>query len=343
VEATKNCLLEGATNAALDNLMKTMDTNNLMVEPTAIKSLPADDAPPTNITVKSTPTKGSPITLHCFGVGTDHDSVFLRQIADATPGGTYYFVENDSSVGSAFGDALGGILSVVAQSAVVNIVVPPEAAALGVDYVDVYHAHKVKRENGSYSVTVGDFYAEETRDVIFEVKLASPTEGGIEIPHAQVSVAYTDTIQKRPANTGQVLCAMNRPEGSNVSEPNQHVMAQWLRVFATQEMAEAEKMASSNLGAARARIQKALDAIEKTSGVNQTDPLIIQLVAELKQVLEGLATCSAYASGGAHYMQKTMQQHRMQRCSEATHDSASVYRGSKKMKMAETFAWNTKK
>jgi hypothetical protein len=81
----------------------------------------------------------APIPIHCFGYGSDHDSNILQMIADATPGGTYYFVDSDSNVKSAFGDAMGGVLSVVAQSAVVTISVPLTATALGVEIVDVHY------------------------------------------------------------------------------------------------------------------------------------------------------------------------------------------------------------
>lgn len=349
VELTKNCLIEGVSSF---EMMDTIEENSKSSSKRGFggffkkKAVPSLSAPPpTDVKVKSEPTnKAPPISLSTFGYGKDHDSDFLREVANATPGGTYYFVENDSNVGSAFGDALGGILSVVAQNAVVSIKIPTEASALGVEVVDVYHAQKVKRETGFYSVTVGDFYAEESRDVVFEVTLATPGKGcdlPSLIPHACMTLAFTDAIQKRPVKTEPVICSIDRPTGNEISAANQHVIVQWLRIYTTQELSEAEKLGNQqNLGAARAKIQKALETIKGTPGVQQTDPLIAQLTAELEQVLQGLSSRQMYASGGGHYMRKTMQSHAMQRCSEATHSSASVYRGSKKMAMAKTF--NTK-
>jgi hypothetical protein len=65
-----------------------------------------------------------PVSLFCFGYGTQHNSGTLRIMADASPGGAYYFVENDEDLSTAFGDALGGLLSVVAQSACIAQRVP---------------------------------------------------------------------------------------------------------------------------------------------------------------------------------------------------------------------------
>lgn len=349
VEATKNCLVhgDGPIPSSFDDAQDLMET---MAESRRgfgsffnKKEASEPSPPPKDVTITSGLPKTSPVSLSCFGYGKDHDSDFLRQIANATPGGTYYFVENDSNVGSAFGDALGGVLSVVAQNAVVTIQVPPEAAALGVEIVNVHHPQKLKRENGSYSVTIGDFYAEESRDVVFDMTLATPPEGGlVSIPHAEATLAYTDVIQKRPIKMGPVVCAVNRPTGTELSEANQHVLVQWLRVYATQEMTEAAELGNQQkLDAAQARIKKVMETIKTTRGVSQSDPLIAQLSAELQEVSLAFSSRQEWASGGGHYTRRTIQSHAMQRCSEATHTSASVYRGSRKMKMAKTFH-NTK-
>jgi hypothetical protein len=133
-----------------------------------------------------------PITMDCFGYGADHSATLLSELATAASG-SYYFVENDSSVGTAFGDALGGVLSVLAQNVVLNIKVAPEGAPLGAEIVSVLHKGALERENGAYSVvTVGDLFAEETRDVLFEVKLANPSTVSLApVPHVIVSMAYT--------------------------------------------------------------------------------------------------------------------------------------------------------
>ena len=64
---------------------------------------------------------------------------------------------------------MGGILSVVAQSAVLTIQVPQEA--LGVEIKEVHHERAIQRDSRSSIVNVGDFYLEESRGVIIEVTL----------------------------------------------------------------------------------------------------------------------------------------------------------------------------
>lgn len=281
----------------------------------------------------------TPITLHCFGYGKDHDSQLLSKLAtSATPGGTYYFVENDNNVGEAFGDALGGVLSVVAQSTVVNISVPPEASARGVTILDVHHDQKIQRDDGSYSVTIGDFYAEESRDVLFEIKLATPGEAKelTPVPHVLVSVSYTDTLQKRPASLGPVTCAISRPSGSEISEENKHVVVQWLRIATTNLMATAQAFGRSHdLANARSSIQSAMHTVLNAPCV-QADPVVLQLANDLREMDASLATGDFFESG-SHVFTSRFQQHRSQRCTNGSTDSVNVYRGTTKSKMAAAF------
>lgn len=279
-----------------------------------------------------------PITIHCFGYGTDHDEKLLTDVSEATTGGSYYFVESDSNVATAFGDALGGILSVVAQNAVVNISVPPFLAAkLGVEIVAVHHERKIKRDDGSYTVTLGDFYAEESRDVLFDVKLATPEEGdNTPIPHAQVFLSYMDTIKKQLVTSDPVACNIARPPGTELSTPNHHVAVQWLRVYTAEELEAADQISQQgDLAGARARIKKCQDDIKAEEDL-KSDPLINQLIVDLDRVLGGLNSRQEYAARGTKMFKQTRQAHRMQRCNESQ-ASTNTYRGSKKARMVEKF------
>merc|ERR1712154_291632 len=109
----------------------------------------------------------------------------------------YYFVDQDSDVSSAFGDALGGVLSVVAQNTVVKLSVPSEASGRGVSIVSVRHDKAVKQADGSYHVPIGDFYAEESRDIIIEASLSKQGGDEMKLPHIEASLSYVDTIQKK--------------------------------------------------------------------------------------------------------------------------------------------------
>lgn len=274
-----------------------------------------------------------PITLHCFGYGANHNEDLLLSISNATQGGTYYFVENDSSVRTAFGDALGGVLSVVAQNVVLKIFVPDEAKLSGVSITKVHHDKAVAQADGSFVVSLGDFYSEESRDVLVTVKLAADA---IQVPHLKMSVSYADTINKTLVMSQEEECFIARPSNSDVSEANEHVEVQWLRVHAVEQMEAAKKESGEGqLPQARGRIASTLSSLMK--GGRSHHPLVQQMAADLETVHTGLSSTSTYRAYGAKNLNATYQSHGMQRCAEADSSKTNAYRSSKKKKMTSAF------
>mmetsp|Transcript_11259 Transcript_11259/g.14540 ORF Transcript_11259/g.14540 Transcript_11259/m.14540 type:complete len:367 (-) Transcript_11259:695-1795(-) len=100
--------------------------------------------------------KDTGITVHTFGYGSDHDSAMLREIS-TVGNGSYYFVEGVDDIRSAFGDCLGGMLSVVAQNLQVEL-----EAINGASITKVHHKNAVVVEaNKKYRVPFADLYGEE--------------------------------------------------------------------------------------------------------------------------------------------------------------------------------------
>jgi len=271
-------------------------------------------------------TASSPISISAFGYGRDHNAKILGAISQITQGGSYYFVETDSDVASAFGDCLGGILSVVAQNAVLTISVPPEAAMLGVKVVKIHHDTPSVDTNGNFKVSLGDFYSEESRDVVFEVTCATASRSESPIVHASCSIDFVDVIQKRIATGSPALASIARPPGSEISEPNAHVVTQWLRISAADAMKRADSLLQQGhpLSSARVVIQTCLDEIAKEDSV-RSEPLVAQLVSDLKESLEGLADQHTYRSGGEMKMQTRIFSHSAQRCYESSAQADNFY------------------
>eukprot|EP00521_Asterionellopsis_glacialis_P008482 CAMPEP_0195280982 /NCGR_PEP_ID=MMETSP0707-20130614/471_1 /TAXON_ID=33640 /ORGANISM="Asterionellopsis glacialis, Strain CCMP134" /LENGTH=502 /DNA_ID=CAMNT_0040339817 /DNA_START=49 /DNA_END=1557 /DNA_ORIENTATION=+ len=277
-----------------------------------------------------------PVTMHCFGYGEDHDDSMLQSLSEATQGGTYYFLDDDSNVASAFGDALGGILSVVAQNATLHIKPAP-----GCTIVDVHHEHKLEQKNGTYTVTLGDFYAEEKRDVLFEVTLSPPNQdhgvGEINSPIPQVSVhlSFMDTIHKSLVDGDSVTCSIGRPSGEEVSVPNHYVTVQWIRIKTSEDIQKADALsAQDNLEAARVLIQGSKDYIQAQPSDVQSDPLVRQILFDLEEVRSGMSSTLVYRTRGKKQMKMKYQTHAMQRSNEADLDIDNCYRSSTKMRFA---------
>jgi len=275
-----------------------------------------------------------------MGYGQSHDDQLLRKLSSTTLGGSYYFVENDSSVTGAFADALGGILSVVAQNAVVNIQVPEETREAGVKILDVYHDNKIRIDDWNFKVSVGDFYAEESKDIVFQISLSNSE---ITSPHVNVSVSYMDAIEKNLVTLGETPCYISRPKGNNSSTPSEHVEIQYLRIYTVKEMSRADDLASKGkLEEARAWIEKPLGLVQ--GHANAEHPMIRQLKMDLEEAKSGLRSTSQYEKSGSKAMKMTMVSHAKQRCSRSIDArSFDVYRGKKKRAMGNTFLKLSKK
>jgi Mg-chelatase subunit ChlD len=285
----------------------------------------------------------SPIPIHCFGYGDDHDVDMLRDISSTSMGGTYYYVDKDSNVSSAFGDALGGVLSVVAQNAIVNLHVPSEAVEKGVSILNVKHDNATKNEDGSYSVSLNDFYAEESRDIIFDVALSDTTPSSDPFVHITSSVSYLDTINIKLTKSENVFGSITRPLGEELSPLNTHVAIQCIRIKTTDVISESEKLADNgDVGSAKSlisayiiQVQKEIDLIDKSH------PFFVQILNELDTIMSGFSSQTMYERSGAKYTKSRIMSHKHQRCSEVQCVGASnVYANrtkvlySKKMKNA---------
>jgi Ca-activated chloride channel family protein len=275
------------------------------------------------------------IAMHCFGYGHDHDRAMLGDISNATEGGSYYFVDKDSDVSSAFGDALGGVLSVVAQNTFVNI----KAATEGVSILKVKHDKTEKQLDGSYKVALGDFYAEESRDVLIETTLIGVPEGGnfSDVPHINVTVSYLDTINKKLVTSPGLIGSINRPKGETVSKTDKHVALQSIRLRTTKVISDAEALAESEeLAKARSTINKLINYVQKEAKEleESTNPLVVQILSELNTMLAGLSSRSEYRTNGGRFMQTKAMAYRRQRCHESSEVVNSHFRSSTKSKMA---------
>lgn len=109
--------------------------------------------------VQSLLTDHPELTLTTFGYGVDHNVPLLTDIATAG-GGSYNVVYNLENVATTFGEALGGLTTVVAQN--VTLLLPEDAEPLT--------GYKVIKTAGEPTqVRIGDVYAENQVVVLFRL------------------------------------------------------------------------------------------------------------------------------------------------------------------------------
>jgi hypothetical protein len=106
------------------------------------------------------------VRLYTFGFGADHSEELLSKLAEAGSG-SYYFIEKEDNIATAFADALGGLLSVVAQNVKLTFVPAP-----GVVVDEVHTSFGTSEEGGGRrSVRIGDLLSEEAKDTLLDVRL----------------------------------------------------------------------------------------------------------------------------------------------------------------------------
>ena len=123
---------------------------------------------------------GNGVTTTTIGFGIGFREELLQAMADAGGGATYYIEESDQAHG-VFEEELEGLLSVCAQNLAVTLE-PTE----GNEFVQVWHEYPSKAEGDRLTMTIGDLYAREPRNVLAEF-LLKPAEDGQE--EAEVEVA----------------------------------------------------------------------------------------------------------------------------------------------------------
>jgi hypothetical protein len=268
----------------------------------------------------------SNISVNVMGYGADHNADMLQKISQVSAtSGSYYFIEKQDDVSTAFGDCLGGLLSVAAQNIVVRI--------MGTGVV-VKHANAARVAENAYTVTLGDMFAAESKDICIS-SAAGPTS-------IQVQVEYVDVFNKRPVVSEVLTCSV--VTGSTLSAINAHVALQHLRVDVVETMrASAELSRLRKMEEARTALNNMLTKIAATAAqlgrLNEPDQAVItMLTADINECLGSMRSYDEYEQMGSKRMMSKMQTHSAQRCNESSMAAPNLYRCAAKSKMATKFS-----
>ncbi|WIA35579.1 hypothetical protein OEZ86_004000 [Tetradesmus obliquus] len=186
-----------------------------------------------------------PVSVHTFGFGADHDARLLQAIAEAGHG-IYYFIQDDSQIPEAFGDALGGLLSLV--------------------------AHTVK---------FADLFAEESREVLLQLDLAAAAGEGQQAL-VQVEVSFTHPETGAVSSSSQVLqlARAAAPAAGQARDPLVAATAAHFQVAEALKAAAAESEAN-RFAAAEQQLQQAQAHVEAAEGLGGARQAYIAQLADM--------------------------------------------------------------
>ncbi|KAF3328117.1 von Willebrand factor type A domain-containing protein [Carex littledalei] len=254
---------------------------------------------------------GRAIPIHTFGFGSDHDSLAMHRIAEAS-GGTFSFIEDTSSIQDAFAQCIGGLLSVVAQETHVTL----ESANHGVKITGIKSgSYESRVENGGLngSIDVGDLYADEQRSfLLFVIVPRSGIEGPTTV--IKVNMTYKDAATGSVVELGEQEVSIERPETVTNNQINIEVERETVRVQAMEDMVAARAAAE------RGAMDEAVEILESRQREVHASPLAQsgdlaceQLQDELKEMGRRMSTRMSYAQSGRAYTLAGLSAHTKQR------------------------------
>lgn len=245
-----------------------------------------------------------PYTVHTFGFGGDHDALLLKQISDNARG-MYFYVKNAEQIADAFGDCIGGLLSVVGQN--VSLKLSPSAT------IKKIHTTYKTESTADYSTVIfGDIQSEEKRDVIISVALNALDTPSDSQHLLNVEMSYFNVISSTPI-TSKLPIVLARPQSVDPSQPvNAQIDIQRNRVNVAEALSKATKLGDqNNLNEAKKVLMRAKADILQSPSKN--DPYVQSLLDNVDETSthlknehewESVGSKLGFTYAGAHGQQR---------------------------------------
>ncbi|XP_078153180.1 uncharacterized protein LOC144548392 [Carex rostrata] len=230
------------------------------------------------------------VPVHTFGFGNRHDPKVLKAIANNSLGGTYSDVRVDNMT-SAFSQCLGGLLNVVAQDLTVTISQIKDNSTIRQVSAGNY-PQLMDNTAGSITITFGDIYIQEIRNVLVDLLLHSTR---IKQDADVLKVSYTykfngELFEAKPKTV--TVCRMSRLTAEE-QQALPKVRVEEVRLL----IAEAIKQAIDIFDADEEDLKSAKDKLEngllKLENAD-IEELKVELRTELKELLKLLHTLAIY-------------------------------------------------
>jgi len=277
--------------------------------------------------------KELPCTINTFGFGTGHNADLLQAISERGRG-MYAFIETTDSIADTFAECLGGLVSMIGQDLQVKV----EA----LNNVEINRCLskglplRVTKPRKVHTVTIKDLQSEESRDLVFELKLPALGAAKESDPIVQLSVAYKNVV-KDVRETLSNVCSIARIEGSQKGERNMELDVQYNRVMAADAMERADELANKGkMAEARKLLSFQVASIQASPSSAQS--YSVNLVKDMQTISSNMQNTQQYASRGRKMMKSQYQAQQMQRSAQSSQwASQSCYENSSKKAMKRKF------
>eukprot|EP01025_Chloroclados_australasicus_P023675 TRINITY_DN2395_c0_g1_i6.p1 TRINITY_DN2395_c0_g1~~TRINITY_DN2395_c0_g1_i6.p1 ORF type:complete len:675 (+),score=63.04 TRINITY_DN2395_c0_g1_i6:299-2026(+) len=244
------------------------------------------------------------VRVHTFGFGADHDPDMLLQIAEAGQG-NFFFVDGDDAIPEAFGNALGGLLSVGAQNVKVRIT-PLVPSFKIVKIWDKVLSKSDGENDGSVTLTVRDLMSELDRFILFEYSIGDAENEGVQ-QIARVEVSYFNVATGSADNVSCTLSVDRRMMVPDDQPCNKDIRLSMWRIKAAEEMQEAGREADAgHMDRAQVRLRGLMDDLERNQVEDYCD-LGGAICEEVREANEGFASSTIYQQYGQFQSRRARQ------------------------------------
>lgn len=199
-------------------------------------------------------------TLSAFGYGADADQELLADLARAGKG-NYAFISSPEKALTAFAKELGGLLSMYAQDIVVDVA--PHGKHVITEVISDVDSEK---SGDKVIVKIPEILSEETRNVVFQVKLAEQSQAlprALNVVDVKVTYVSFDEDGKKVSHSQEAKAKVTFvKEGEQQEKPTEDVDKIVAMAQLVNTQVESEKLAKAgNYAAAVAGMNVLSDAL----------------------------------------------------------------------------------
>lgn len=222
------------------------------------------------------------VSLHTFGFSQNHNPEMLTKLAEAANGMFYYLATVDR-ISEVFADCLGGLLSVVALDIVLEAQIEYTGAVITAIHTPFTVQHVTQGQH--VTITMGQMYSEQSRDVLFEVKLPAVGVTELDAKVIKFKLKSVDRMEALVETSAFVTIDRAEANADSISQVNEEVAKQKARVVTASAMKEAISHAASGRNAQAAQVLTSARGKMQTAGFGA---YAAQLDTATKEVSSGL-------------------------------------------------------
>jgi len=272
------------------------------------------------------------MSVSTFGYGSTHDADLLRSIANAAQG-MYYHITSQDSIGTAFADCLGGLISVAAQGLELEFIATENCTIRSV--AGKFSVSEVK-PGEHFRVKLGNIQSGESREIIFyvDIPVSTPVD---KCSLVKMKLNYFDVVSDKIVELESMINVVRCARGDlteDLTRVNPQVDLHRNRILGAETLSKVLELSSAkDFSGASTLLKSVIETI--SSSISAQDPLCVNLLEELQCSLKSVSDQHYYRNEGSYRMRQMSDSYSFQRSSTSApfRSSSKVFSTKSKEKM----------